>query len=232
VTGCFGSPSHLEVLDRPTPFASLSSHEGRLSDAMTVGGITAGCPAQARSGWSSQGLRHPEDLRGVVALDSADFEAPAGQVAGLIGPNGSGKTTLINVLTGMIAPDAGGASLDGGELVLGAPAAIAARGVGRTFQHIRLLPELSVRENVVVGGIAEDLRRPLGTLRLWLGAFGTRSRPPTARRRGARNRPALTTTSGLRARRRCRMACSGAWRSRARCAAVRSFFCSMSPLPA
>jgi ABC-type branched-subunit amino acid transport system ATPase component len=111
---------------------------------------------------------------GVVALDSADFEATGGEVAGLIGPNGSGKTTLINVLTGMIAPEHGAATLDGEALALGSPASIAARGVGRTFQHIRLLNELTVRENVIVGGIAEDLRRPLGTLRLWLGAFGAR----------------------------------------------------------
>jgi ABC-type branched-subunit amino acid transport system ATPase component len=141
---------------------------------VTVAESLRDVPRRPARGGHLKALGIRKTFGGVVALDAADFEAPSGQVAGLIGPNGSGKTTLINVLTGMIAPDAGSASLDGEELALGSPAAIAARGVGRTFQHIRLLPELSVRENVVVGGIAEDLRRPLGTLRLWLGAFGTR----------------------------------------------------------
>ena len=111
---------------------------------------------------------------GVVALDSADFAVEPGQIGGLIGPNGSGKTTLLNAISGMITADAGEAVLDGEPLPPGRPADVAARGVARTFQHIRLLPQLSVRENVRLGGLHGRLRRPLGTARLWAATRGER----------------------------------------------------------
>ena len=107
---------------------------------------------------------------GVKALDRADFEVRSGSVAGLIGPNGSGKTTLLNAISGMISPDSGETELDGLLLPEGHPAEVAARGVARTFQHIRLLPKLTVRENVGIGGVHESLRRPFGTARLWVAS--------------------------------------------------------------
>jgi branched-chain amino acid transport system ATP-binding protein len=71
---------------------------------------------------------------------------------GLIGPNGAGKTTCLNVVSGYLQPDAGDVRV-GGDSVLGlSPAAVARRGVSRTFQTPRLIPNLSAVENVMVGG--------------------------------------------------------------------------------
>jgi branched-chain amino acid transport system ATP-binding protein len=111
---------------------------------------------------------------GVVALNAAELTVEPGEIGGLIGPNGSGKTTLINAISGMIDPDAGETLLDGEPLPVGRPADVAARGVARTFQHIRLLPQLSVRENVRLGGLHGRLRRPLGMARMWAAGRGER----------------------------------------------------------
>jgi ABC-type branched-subunit amino acid transport system ATPase component len=111
---------------------------------------------------------------GVKALNSASLEVQPGLLAGLIGPNGSGKSTLLNVVSGMIKPETGDITLDGGALPMGRPAQVTARGVARTFQHVRLLPQLSVKENVEIGGMHRSLSRPLGTARMWLGGLGRR----------------------------------------------------------
>jgi len=88
---------------------------------------------------------------GLRAVDGASFEVAAGTVHGLIGPNGAGKTTLINLISGLLAPTTGVIEL-GGRAVAGLPPhRIAALGVARTFQSIRLFPELTARDNVVVG---------------------------------------------------------------------------------
>ena len=88
---------------------------------------------------------------GLTAIDDVSFDVEEGQVVGLIGPNGAGKTTMINVITGITPPTSGDVLLRGNSLVGLRPDAIARRGIGRTFQHIRLFNELSVVENVMVG---------------------------------------------------------------------------------
>ena len=88
---------------------------------------------------------------GVRALDGLDLTVSPGEVLGLIGPNGSGKTTFFNAVTGFVTP-AGGEVLLGGENVTGlAPRHMARRGVARTFQRLRLLLELSVLDNLLLG---------------------------------------------------------------------------------
>ena len=88
---------------------------------------------------------------GVRAVDGAGFQVAAGTVHGLIGPNGSGKTTVINLVSGLLRADAGTITL-AGRSIAGLPThRIAALGVARTFQNIRLFPELSARHNVLVG---------------------------------------------------------------------------------
>ncbi|WP_244549037.1 ABC transporter ATP-binding protein [Bradyrhizobium canariense] len=87
---------------------------------------------------------------GVAALSDVSFSVPAGAVIGLIGPNGSGKTTLMNVISGVDAPTKGAVLLDGLP-IQGVPAnTLARRGVSRTFQHIRLIPELTAGQNVTL----------------------------------------------------------------------------------
>lgn len=90
-------------------------------------------------------------FQGIVAVDSISFTAAAGEVTGLIGPNGSGKTTTMNMITGLYQADAGRIDLDGVALTGRAPHHVAAHGVARTFQNIRLLPDQSVLANVMLG---------------------------------------------------------------------------------
>jgi branched-chain amino acid transport system ATP-binding protein len=88
---------------------------------------------------------------GVNAVDGVSFAVRRGAVSGLIGPNGAGKTTVVNLVTGQLRPDDGDILLDGGPIGGLRPHEVAARGVARTFQNIRLYRPLSVLENVLAG---------------------------------------------------------------------------------
>ena len=89
---------------------------------------------------------------GVRAIDGLDLEIRAGEVHGLIGPNGSGKTTTLNVISGYYVPTAGDARLNGAVLPFEAPHTRAAHRIARTFQTPRLIGDVSVLENVMIGG--------------------------------------------------------------------------------
>jgi branched-chain amino acid transport system ATP-binding protein len=88
---------------------------------------------------------------GVQALADVSFTIRRGEIYGLIGPNGAGKTTLFNVLTGIYPADSGGFVFDGAPLAGLKPNEVAARGIARTFQNIRLFGNLSAVENVMIG---------------------------------------------------------------------------------
>ena len=88
---------------------------------------------------------------GVQALENVSFAIGRGEIYGLIGPNGAGKTTLFNVLTGMMPANSGRFRFDGGSLEGLKAHQIAARGIARTFQNIRLFANLSALENVMIG---------------------------------------------------------------------------------
>jgi branched-chain amino acid transport system ATP-binding protein len=88
---------------------------------------------------------------GVTALHDAAFTVADGSVCGLIGPNGAGKTTLFNCISRLAEPAAGRIRFDGTELLDKRAHEIAALGIARTFQHLALVPTLSVRENVMLG---------------------------------------------------------------------------------
>ena len=86
---------------------------------------------------------------GLVAVNGVSFEVARGEVVGLLGPNGSGKTTVLNMISGSLKPSGGDIRLNG-EKLSGLPAhRIARKGVARTFQLVRILPSLSVAENIV-----------------------------------------------------------------------------------
>jgi branched-chain amino acid transport system ATP-binding protein len=117
---------------------------------------------------------------GLSVLHDVSFEVPAGRVFGLIGPNGAGKTTVFNLITGLLAPSGGAIELEGASLVGMAPHRITRRGLGRTFQNIRIFKEMTLIDNVVVGmhahldyGVAEWL--------FALPAFRTREAKARAR---------------------------------------------------
>jgi branched-chain amino acid transport system permease protein len=88
---------------------------------------------------------------GLVAVNDVSFEMRAGEIVGLIGPNGAGKSTLFNLITGVLPLTAGQVDFRG-RRVDGLPSrAIAALGMSRTFQHVRMIPDMSVLENVALG---------------------------------------------------------------------------------
>lgn len=87
---------------------------------------------------------------GIVAVDGVTFETRAGQVLGLIGPNGAGKTTTFNAITGMV-PSTGAITFDGTEISGMRTEQIAQLGIARTFQHAAVVPEYTVRDNILIG---------------------------------------------------------------------------------
>ena len=89
---------------------------------------------------------------GVVAVDGYSLTLGRDDLAGLIGPNGAGKTTAFNLLTGVLRPSAGSIAVDGHDMTGQRPHLLAAAGLARTFQNIRLFADLSVLENVMCGG--------------------------------------------------------------------------------
>lgn len=94
---------------------------------------------------------------GVKAVDGLSLALVAGRISGIIGPNGSGKSTLIAALT-LLTPLTRGELIFDGATFHGSPAAgVARRGIARTFQTVRLLPDLTVRENIQLGA---DIHKP------------------------------------------------------------------------
>ncbi|HEX8988490.1 MAG TPA: branched-chain amino acid ABC transporter ATP-binding protein/permease [Rhodocyclaceae bacterium] len=92
-----------------------------------------------------------KEFGGLVANDRMNITVKAGEIMALIGPNGAGKSTMFNLVSGVTAPTSGEVRY-GGERVDGMEAReIARRGMGRTFQHVRLLPTMTVLENVAIG---------------------------------------------------------------------------------
>jgi branched-chain amino acid transport system ATP-binding protein len=87
---------------------------------------------------------------GLVAVNAVSFAVQPGEIFGLIGPNGAGKTTLFNVITGLIPPSSGQLLYLGRPIVRQRPHQIAAQGIARTFQNLRLFSNLSVLENVAI----------------------------------------------------------------------------------
>jgi branched-chain amino acid transport system ATP-binding protein len=88
---------------------------------------------------------------GLMAVGHVTFEVAAGEILGLIGPNGAGKTTVFNLITGIYPATDGSVVFEGRALAGLRPHAITERGIARTFQTIRLFPNLTVLENVMAG---------------------------------------------------------------------------------
>jgi branched-chain amino acid transport system ATP-binding protein len=94
----------------------------------------------------------------VMALDHCSFDIQTGTITGLIGPNGAGKTTLFNLITGVLQPDQGHVYLGGEEITGKKPHEIAWKGVGRTYQIIRIFPKMTLLENLMVVGKGKERR--------------------------------------------------------------------------
>jgi branched-chain amino acid transport system ATP-binding protein len=92
-----------------------------------------------------------KNFGGLAAVVDLDFELQEGEILGMIGPNGAGKTTVFNLITGIYPPTNGSIHFNGHKLVGLAPHRITELGIARTFQTIRLFPNLSACENVMAG---------------------------------------------------------------------------------
>jgi branched-chain amino acid transport system permease protein len=112
---------------------------------------------------------------GLVALRSVSLAVPAHSVLAVIGPNGSGKSTLFNTVTGLVPAASGRVRFAGAEITGRPPHLVLERGIARTFQNLRLFPNLTVLENVMIGMHA----------RLHTGAVGALLRLPRTRREEA-----------------------------------------------
>jgi branched-chain amino acid transport system ATP-binding protein len=105
-----------------------------------------------------------KNFGGLTAVDQLDFEVNESEILGMIGPNGAGKTTVFNLISGIYPPDEGEIRLNGQNLLGLSPHSVTERGIGRTFQTIRLFRNLTVMENVMAG-------RHCRTKAGWLGAI-------------------------------------------------------------
>jgi len=92
-----------------------------------------------------------KEFGGLVAVDDVDFIVPEGSIVSLIGPNGAGKTTFFNMLTGVYKPTSGRVIFADEDLTNRPPHVFTQRGIGRTFQNIRLFQNMTALENVLVG---------------------------------------------------------------------------------
>jgi branched-chain amino acid transport system permease protein len=136
-------------------------------------------PAQAEEGLGGGSLLEITDLTvrfgGLVALQSVELSVQENSVVAVIGPNGSGKSTLFNAITGLVAADSGSVRFAGASIGRLRPHQVLKCGVARTFQNIRLFPNLTVLENVMIG-----MHARLGT-----GPLGAVLRMPASRREEA-----------------------------------------------
>jgi branched-chain amino acid transport system permease protein len=115
---------------------------------------------------------------GLLALSNVDLVVPEGGVVAIIGPNGSGKSTLFNAITGLVHADAGSIRFDRANIIGLPPDKILSRGIARTFQNLRLFPNLSVMDNVLVG---QHARLTTGSIAAILRPPGTRAEEKAAR---------------------------------------------------
>jgi branched-chain amino acid transport system ATP-binding protein len=110
---------------------------------------TNGDPTRKGNIVEVRGLR--KEFGGLVAVAEVDFTIPEGAIVSLIGPNGAGKTTFFNMITGVYKPTAGRVVFHGHDITGKPPHAVTERGIGRTFQNIRLFQDMTSLENVLVG---------------------------------------------------------------------------------
>jgi branched-chain amino acid transport system permease protein len=141
-----GTASVVEPVPGGEP--ALASKTGLASGAGTDPGADGG--QDGRPALEVRGIS--KSFGGVAAVQDVSFTVPRGSLTALIGPNGAGKSTVFNLVTNLYRPDAGEVVLDGKAVTGLRPDRITARGLFRTFQTARVFPQLSVLDNVLVGG--------------------------------------------------------------------------------
>ena len=104
---------------------------------------------------------------GLTAVSNLSMQVRHGQIVSLVGPNGAGKTTVFNLITGIVRPSSGSIKLEGREILRMPGHRVTQAGVARTFQNIRVFPQISVRENILIGTHHWTGSGMLGAAILW-----------------------------------------------------------------
>jgi branched-chain amino acid transport system ATP-binding protein len=100
-----------------------------------------------------EGKQVTKHFGGLAAVSEVDFHVDSGEVFGLIGPNGAGKTTLFNLISGALVPKSGRITFKGNEITRLKPHRVCEMGLARTFQSVKVFPNLSALQNVAVGSL-------------------------------------------------------------------------------
>ena len=127
----------------------------RAMKARAIAKDAAPLPARQKSANPSGALLQVREARkqfgGVVAVNNVSFDVGAAEIVALIGPNGAGKSTMFNLITGVLPANGGEISTLGERIEQATPQSIVRRGIARTFQHVKLIPDMTVLENVALG---------------------------------------------------------------------------------
>jgi branched-chain amino acid transport system ATP-binding protein len=142
---------------------------------MSAAGVMPAAPGRT-DGLILQASKVTKRFGGLVAVSEVDFTIPHGGIVSLIGPNGAGKTTFFNMITGLYHPTSGSIVFDGRDITGNRPHEVVRKGIGRTFQNIRLFGNMTAIENVLIG-LHHTLRGR------WFDAI---IQPPSLRREEAR----------------------------------------------
>jgi branched-chain amino acid transport system permease protein len=125
-------------------------------------------PARPRTAGASDALLQVDNARkqfgGVVAVNNVSFDVQAREIVALIGPNGAGKSTTFNLITGVLPATGGAISMLGRRIANAPPQEIVQLGIARTFQHVKLAPDMTVLENVAIGAHLRGHAGPLASM--------------------------------------------------------------------
>ena len=129
---------------------------------------TLALPARPRPAGAPSVLLQIENARkqfgGVIAVNDVSFDVQAREIVALIGPNGAGKSTTFNLITGVLPPTAGKISVLGKPMGGAPPQEVVKLGIARTFQHVKLVPDMTVLENVAIGAHLRGHAGPLASM--------------------------------------------------------------------
>src|SRR5436190_183354 len=130
----------------------------RISSALPRRRRSARRPASniSSSRWSAPPVllqieRARKQFGGVIAVNDVSFDVQAREIVALIGPNGAGKSTTFNLITGVLTATGGNISVLGKNIDNAPPQEVVKLGVARTFQHVKLVPDVTVLQNVAIG---------------------------------------------------------------------------------